>query len=66
MVDWDEFQKRRKGRGPLEGLPKFRVPKFSLPGFKMPRPFRWKETLRVAPATPESLEEREVTPRGPD
>lgn len=27
---------------------------------------RWKKTLRVAPATPESLEEREVTPRGPD
>lgn len=41
MVDWDEFQKRRKGRGPFDDLPKFRIPKFSLPGlpggFKMPR-----------------------------
>ncbi|MEE9519929.1 MAG: FtsH protease activity modulator HflK [bacterium] len=37
MVDWDEFQKRRKGRGPLDGIPKLRIPKFNLPGFKMPR-----------------------------
>ena len=37
MVDWDEFQKRRKGRGPFDGIPKLRIPKFNLPGFKMPR-----------------------------
>ncbi len=37
MVDWDEFQKRRKGRGPFDGIPSLRIPKFNLPGFKMPR-----------------------------
>lgn len=37
MVDWDEFQKRRKGRGPFAGIPSLRIPKFNLPGFKMPR-----------------------------
>lgn len=36
MVDWDEFQKRREGRGPFEGLPKFRIPKLRLPGFRTP------------------------------
>ena len=37
MVDWDKFQKRRKGRGPFDGIPSLRIPKFNLPGFKMPR-----------------------------
>lgn len=37
MVDWDEFQKRRKGRGMFDGIPSLRIPKFNLPGFKMPR-----------------------------
>ncbi|MFQ5893874.1 MAG: HflK protein, partial [Nitrospinota bacterium] len=37
MVDWDEFQRRRKGRSPLEGIPRIRIPKLNLPGFKLPR-----------------------------
>ena len=37
MVDWDKFQKGRKGRGPFDGIPSLRIPKFNLPGFKMPR-----------------------------
>lgn len=36
MVDWDEFQKRREGKGPFEGFPKLRLPRINLPGFRMP------------------------------
>lgn len=36
MVDWDEFQRRREGKSPFEGFPKFRIPKIRLPGFRTP------------------------------